>query len=98
MIKETEVKEILKKNIPELHIATEQLNSLYKTIENFAIYTKELIKQGNLPLVLQSFDTAEYLLKEGTQNIKLAIDNIYVYSVAAFIDLTGSASRQVKEL
>ena len=98
MIKETEVKDVLGKNLPDLDLQAEQLKSLYKTIAGFASYTKELIRQGNLPLVKDCFTTAEYLLDEGTANVKSAIENLYVYSVTSFLDLTGAVSKQIKEL
>lgn len=98
MIKETQVKDILGKNLPEMILPSENLRSLYKTISSFASYTKELIRQGNLPLVKDCFATAEYLLEEGTSNVKSAIENLYVFSVTSFLDLTGSISKQVKEL
>lgn len=98
MIKETQVKDILGKNLPEMILPSENLRSLYKTISSFASYTKELIRQGNLPLVKDCFATAEYLLEEGTSNVKSAIENLYVFSVTSFLDLTGSVSKQVKEL
>ena len=98
MIKETHIKDILAKHIPEMKIATEQQKSLYQTIASFATYTKELIKQGNIPLIRDCFNTAEYLLVEGGPNIKLAMENIYVFSVTAFMDLTGAVSKQAKEL
>ena len=40
----------------------------------------------------------EYLLDQGTNSVKLAIENIYVFSVTAFMDLTGAVSKQVKDL
>jgi hypothetical protein len=66
MIKETEVKEVLAKNIPELKIDEVRLRSLYKTIDSFSAYTKDLIKNGNLSLISDCFNTAEYLLNEGS--------------------------------
>lgn len=98
MIKETQVKEILGKNLPEMNLSSEHLKSLYKTIDCFSAYTKELIRQGNLPLVKNCFTTAEYLLEEGTANVKSAIENLYVFSVTSFLDITGAVSKQVKEL
>ena len=98
MIKDTEVKDVLGKNLPDLDLQAEQSKSLYKTISEFAAYTKELIRQGNLPLVKVCFGTAEYLLKEGSANVKSAIGTLYVYSITSFLDLTGAVSKQVKEL
>jgi len=98
MIKETQVKEILESNIPEMQIETAQLKSLYKTIDRFAAFTKEMMREGNLPLIRDCFTTAEYLLDGGTTNIKLAIENIYVFTITGFMDITGAVSKQVKEL
>ncbi len=98
MIRETEVKEILEKNVPEMKLEASELKSLYKTIDSFAAFTKEVMKQGNLPIIGNCFATAELLIDEGTENIKLAIENIYVFSVTAFMDVTGAVSKQVKEL
>ena len=95
---ELQVKEILKSKDSELMIKPDSFKSPYKTNGSFEAITREMSRKGNILLMKIWFAATEYLLHAGCANVKLVIDNIYLFSVTSFLDLTGSVSWQVKDL
>ena len=93
-----EVKDILKTDVPCMNIERSNEANLFKIIDGFADYTINLIKKGNLTGIKNCFNTAERLLSDGSSDVKLAIENIFVFSVTIFFDMGNAVSGQVKEL
>jgi hypothetical protein len=98
LIKGEDIQEILNAEIPGLKTEQHNEGNLFKIIDGFAGYTIGLMKKGNLYALKNCFNTAERLLIDGSSEVKLAIENIFVYSVTVFFDMGNAVSRQVKEL
>ena len=56
-------------------------------MQRFANVTKTLIMQGNIKRAKRCLQTAEYLLTQGTTEVKNAIADVYVYSVSSFLEV-----------
>jgi len=100
MIIEKQVSEILQKEIPEINSELKKLsnpNNIYKTIECFVDFTKQLIWDGNIKAVKCCFKLAEKMLEEGNNTVRNAIENVYVYSLGAVVDLSASTANQLKD-
>jgi len=97
-ISKLNVKDILKANVPDLKIEKASEYNLIKIIDGFAGYTIDLIKTGNLSAIKDCFNTAEQLLADGSNEVKNAIENVYVFSISLFFDMAHAVSKQVKEL
>jgi len=98
MITQAEIKNVLVNRFPSFKIGDMDYADVYKMISRFADYTREAIKTGNLPLIRECFKTSDFLFKEGNREIKNAIENVFVFSLAVFLDAPGALSRQVKDL
>lgn len=96
IIEGTDVKEILKHNVPELEQSEDC--ALCKVIGKFAEYTIDLIKKGNLPIIKDCFNTAAQLMEAGSSEVRNLIENVYLFSVTTFMDMANAVSRQTKEL
>ncbi|CAN5131645.1 hypothetical protein BH09BAC5_BH09BAC5_07730 [soil metagenome] len=101
MITENEVSDILGEELPEINNELEKLSNLsniYKTMQCFADYTKQLIRKGNLKEVKHCFLVAEKILKNGNGTVKNAVENCYLYSVSTIIDIASPMNQAVKKL
>ncbi len=100
IINENEIRELLSKELPEINCELEKLsntNNVYKTMECFVGFTKQLINTGKINTVKQCFNLAEKMLEEGNNTVKNAIENVYVYSLGTFVELSVSTAYQLKE-
>jgi len=98
VIEGTDVKEIFKQSVPELQIEQSSECNINKIIDRFAGYTIDLIKKGNLPAIKNCFSAADQMLADGSNEVKQAIENVYVFSISIFFDMAHAVSKQVKEL
>src|ERR1022692_3270438 len=100
MIIEKQVSEILQRELPEINIELEKLYegaTIYKTMECFVDYTKQLINKGMFNKVKDCFRLAERMLAEGNTTVKNAIENVYVYSLGIVLELYASTSNTLNE-
>jgi hypothetical protein len=101
MIRESEVINILGEKIPEINAELEKLphtGNVYKSVQCFADFTKELIHTGNLKGVKHCLNVAETMLEDGSLAVKNAIENVFLFSLSAVLDLTSPVSQAVKEM
>ncbi len=101
MITENEVPDILGEELPEINCELEKLpnaNNVYKTMECFVGFTKQLISKGKLKEVKHCFIIAERMLNEGNNTVKNAIENVYVYSMGTVVALSTLTTNQLKEI
>ena len=100
-IAESEVLTILEKELPEIKTWLDNIanpGNVYKVMQVFANYTKQLAINGNLKEVSHCFNVAERLILEGNNMVKNGIYNCYLFSVSTIIDLTSPVSQAVKNL
>lgn len=64
-----------------------QVNTIYKQAERFAEITKKAIITGNINRAKKCLAVAEQLFKTGSNDTKIAITNIYVLSIATFMEM-----------
>ena len=64
-----------------------QVNTIYKQAERFAEITKKAIITGNINRAKKCLAIAEQLFKTGSSDTKIAITNVYVLSIATFMEV-----------
>ena len=64
-----------------------QVNTIYKQAERFAEITKTAIGTGNIVRAKKCLALAERLFATGSNETKIAISNVYVFSVSSFMEL-----------
>ena len=64
-----------------------KINSIYKQAERFAEITNKAIISGNISRAKKLLAVAENLLETGSNETKIVISNVYVYSVTSFMEL-----------
>ncbi|MGZ4035417.1 MAG: DUF7674 family protein [Bacteroidia bacterium] len=101
MITENEVQDILGEELPEINNKLERLpnlNNVYKAMECFVDYTKDLICKGKMKEVKHCFNVAEKMLENGNSIVKNAIENVYVYSLGTVVALSTLTTNQLKDI
>lgn len=63
-----------------------QATTLYKQAERFAEITKTAIITGNISRAKKCLALAERLFSTGSNETKIAISNVYIYSVTTFME------------
>jgi len=97
MISTIEMEEVMLARIPDLVMLPGPSGNVYELAAGLARLTRESLQSGNLQLVKNCMETADYLMQEGTQQVKQAVEKVFVFSVGLFLDMTGAVSRQMKE-
>ena len=64
-----------------------QVTTIYQKAERFAEITKNAIITGNISRAKKCLALAEQLLATGSNETKIAISNVYVFSVSSFMEL-----------
>ena len=64
-----------------------QFQTIYKQAERFAEITKSAIISGNIHRAKKCLALAERLFETGSNQTKIAISNVYVYSVSSFLEV-----------
>ena len=64
-----------------------QVTTVYKQAERFAEITKRAIITGNIIRAKKCLAVAEQLFKTGSNETKIAITNVYVLSIAGFMEM-----------
>ncbi len=101
MIKENEMMELLGNEFPAINSEFERTanpGNIYKAMQCFSDFTKQLIRKGNFKEVKHCFIVAEKMLQNGNGTVKNAIENCYLFSVSTLLDLTSPVSQKVKSL
>ena len=64
-----------------------QATTIYRQAERFAEITKNAIIYGNINRAKKCLALAERLFETGSNETKIAISNVYVFSVSSFMEL-----------
>jgi hypothetical protein len=72
-----------------------QSQSAYFEMQRFADLTKKLIMQGNIARAKKCLQVAEQLLLKGSNIEKLAIVNVFVFSVSSFMEMHNCSISQL---
>ena len=65
----------------------EQSKNIYKQMQRFADVTMELIIHGNIARAKKYLAVAENLFVTGSNEMKNAVSNVFVFSVSSFMEL-----------
>lgn len=101
MIKDFEVALLLSTELPGMHYQLSHLGgtmNVYKAVQCFADYTIGLVKENKILLMKDCFNIADRMLKEGGTSVKIAVENIYLYSIGMLLDVMPVAGKKVKEV
>ncbi len=101
MIHESEVLDLLGNKIPDINPELEKLattGNVYKTIQCFADFTRNLIGAGNLQAVKGCINLAEEMLEHGNNTVKNAIENVFLFTLAPVIDLGDQVGITLKKM
>ena len=74
------------KNI-KIILMKNQVTTIYKQAERFAEITKTAIITGNISRAKKCLALAERLLTTGSNETKIAISNVYLFSVSSFMEM-----------
>jgi hypothetical protein len=91
MITQYEVPFLLKEAIPQMPPASEIQASrfittdIYTSINAFSLCTKHAVEEHNFNLARKCFSVAEELYIKGDGNVRLLIENIFVYSFSSLV-------------
>lgn len=64
-----------------------QVTTIYKQAERFAEITKTAIITGNISRAKKCLALAERLLATGSNETKIAISNVYLFSISSFMEM-----------
>jgi len=101
LITENEVVELLGSELPGINPLLEKAagsGSVYKVVQTFVDFTRQLLATGNLKEVRHCFSIAETLILEGNAGVKNALENVYVYSIGTVVALSSLKTNVLKEL
>ena len=100
-IAEDEVLDVLGNELPKINSWFERIpnpGNIYKIMDCFAAFTKQLVARENLDEVKLCFQIAEKLLVKGNRTVRNAIENGYLFSVSRILDVSAPVNDKVKEL
>ena len=69
--------------------------NIYSQMQRFADITKTLIMTGNIYRAKRCLEKAEDIFNKGTDEIKNAVTNVYVFSVSSFMELHKCSIRDL---
>jgi hypothetical protein len=101
MIHDSEILDLLGNKIPDINPELEKLpntGNVYKTIQCFADFTKELIGSGNLQAAKNCMNLAEEMLSEGNNLVKNAIENVFLHTLSPVLDISDSVGLHIKTM
>jgi hypothetical protein len=101
MIHESEVIDLLGNKLPAINPELEKLGNkgnVYKTVQCFADFTRQLIGNGNLKAVKHCVNLAEELLEKGNSTVQNAIENVFLHTLSPVLDLGDTVGNALKDM
>lgn len=72
------------------------IKQLFKAVQNLADYTKEQLRENNQFEIEHCFRVAHEISEQGSNISRLAIENIFVYSVSNLLEFSFSVSAEAR--
>jgi hypothetical protein len=88
MITQYQVPSLLKEELPYLESKTYPSHiilDIYRSIHDFAEYTRKAIQEHHLLIVKKCFNLAEKLYNQGDKVVRMCIENIFIYFFTTFM-------------
>lgn len=85
-----EIPAVIIKEIPEIEPelkATFPTLNIFKTIGCLACYTRKCVKEHNIKSVARALKIAEHIYDKGDQEVRNAVENIFVYSFTSMFSM-----------
>ena len=100
MINQLEVPMFVEDAIPELsaEIAVNKKNNVYSLMTKLVAFTCKNVKEHNFSAVKRSFQIADKLYSKGNENVKNAVQNIFVFSFTRIFQSYPSEKKQLLSL
>ncbi len=74
------------------------IRQLFKAVHNLADYTKEQLLENNQLEIEHCYLVAKHISEQGTNLSKLAIENIFIYSVSHLLEVSLAVSGEARSL
>jgi hypothetical protein len=74
------------------------VRDVFKMVQNLANYTREQLKERNENEIEHCFKVAHEILVNGSNIAKLAIENVFVYSVSRLLEVSLQVSAMERRL
>ncbi len=73
-----------------------RIRQLFKAVQNLADYTKEQLLENNQLEIEHCYRVAKLISNQGTNLSKLAIENIFIYSVSHLLEVSFAVSAEAR--
>lgn len=87
-IKEKEAISLIQNEFPIIEPSHIQTADIYQFVKRFADLTRRFAQINNLGEVKHCFNVAEKMIKEGNCVVRMAIENVYIFSIAHLLDVS----------
>ena len=101
MITQYEVPTLLRDELPQIAGKIQSTNvmiNVYNSVHSFTNYTKDAVQKHHYRIAKKCFKLAEKLYRNGDSIVKMAIENIFVYSFTSFMPNDRVEKRMVQSL
>lgn len=85
MIPDENISQLIARQVPDFKVG--QGKSVSNTIHAFMEYTSALVRNGQLHEAGRCFRMAGVLYRNGSNMLRNAIENVYIYGVSPLIDM-----------
>lgn len=99
LIREEDVVPLIDKYIqaPDLRqVLNTNTSSIFNQVGCFADYTRRLAENGELQKMASCFMVADSLLQNGCATVKIAIENVFMYTIGLVLDSSATAREKIK--
>jgi len=98
MISSEEACHYVQQEIPEISQSLPTDGSIYNTLNAVREYACEQAKQHNYSLLRKCFNLAADLYDKGSNTVRCAVENVFVYSISRIFSLAPEDRQRIKEL
>jgi hypothetical protein len=100
MIDANELPQFLEQSMPELSGICKKAGckNPYDFAAQLIRFTREKVQQSNTDAACQCMKLAEKMYKKGTQTVKNAIENVYVYSLTCYFFHNRDEAKEISKL
>jgi len=98
MIASAESMEWMQKELPELSCELHPEEGMYPNMQAFSRYTCNKALTGDFQTIGQCFSLAENLYRNGSNTVRSAIENVFVFSISRLMSLTNTNRNYIKSL
>jgi len=98
MIAPAESMEWMQQELPELSCELHPEQGMFPNMQVFSRYACSKALIGDFQKIGQCFTLAETLYRNGSNTVRTAIENVFVFSISRIMSITDSNRNQIKAL